>query len=87
MNAKLLKFARRAPFLFAIVYGFELDQKRHARTCRKLKKLNETVQQKIRAELDAAWGWDIDRETYDNLILISHDLDRIVKEYASDVDF
>lgn len=87
MNAKLLKFARRAPFLFALVYDFELGQKRHARVCRKLKKLNETAQQHMRAELDAAWGWDIDRDTYDNLIILAHNVDQAVKEYTADVDF
>lgn len=87
MNAKLLKFARRAPRLFSLVYGFELNQKRHARVCRKIKKLNEKAQNEIRAKLDAAWGWDIDRETYDNLILISYAMDKLTKDYTSDVDF
>lgn len=87
MNAKLLKFARRAPRLFSLVYGFELNQKRHARVCRKLKKLNEKAQQEIRAKLDAAWGWDIDRDTYDNLIILAHYVDQAVKEYTADVDF
>ncbi len=87
MNAKFLKFARRAPRLFALIYGFELNQKRHARICRKFKKLSETKQRQIRAKLDAAWGWDIDRETYDILIILSYMLDQAVEEYTADVDF
>lgn len=87
MNAKLLKFARRAPRLFSLVYGFEMEKKRHARVCRKLKKLNEKVQKEVRAKLDAAWGWDIDRDTYDNLIIIAHNVDQAVKEYIAGEDF
>lgn len=87
MNAKLLKFARRAPFLFAHVYAFELSKKRHARVCRKLKKLNTKVQAKVREQLDAAWGWDMDRDTYDNLIILAHDVDQAVREYIAGEDF
>lgn len=87
MNAKLLKIARRAPRLFSLVYGSELNQKRHARMCRKLKKLNEKEQKKIRAKLDAAWGWDIDRETYDNLLILAYNLNQFAEEYMADVDF
>lgn len=87
MNAKLLKFARRAPRFFSIVYGFELNQKHHARVCRKLKKLNEKAQKEIRAKLDAAWGWDIDRDTYDNLIILAHNVDQAVKEYIAGEGF
>jgi hypothetical protein len=83
MNAKLLKFARRAPRLFSLVYGFELEQKRHARVCRKIKKLNAKLQAEVRERLDAAWGWDIDRDTYDNLIILAYNVDRAVKEYTA----
>ena len=87
MNAKLLKFARRAPRLFSLVYTFELDQKRHVRFCRKLKKLNAKIQAQTQKRLDAAWGWDIDRDTYDNLIILAHNVDQAVNEYTADVDF
>lgn len=87
MNAKLLKFARRAPRLFSLVYAFEFSKKRHARFCRKLKKLNAKIQAQTQKRLDAAWGWDIDRDTYDNLIILAHNVDQAIKDYTADVDF
>jgi hypothetical protein len=87
MNAKLLKFARRAPLFFALVYDYALQSRRHVRACRKIRKLNADLQQQIRALLDASWGWDIDRETYDNLIILQYTVDQAVKDYTADVDF
>lgn len=78
MKTNLLKFYRKHPVFFAILYGRQMDARKYARTITKAERF-------FKDHADACWGWDIDRDAYDACVIAAHML-KECKENQYEID-
>lgn len=73
MKTNLLKFSRKHYVLFCLKYGRLIEARRRVREI-------DSLTHKAKCIADQCWGWDIDRDTYDNCIIAAHTLQEFKKQ-------